>query len=465
MKPSGATVIEECASRFGGQLMEQWGRLAVTLIDDLDLDRICESVEGHNLLMIGRFGENSEVEIVLSAETPSSRDLHTLQSIVATESERLALLNPVDGWTAAKHARSALAEIEMRYDHSNWCPSLESLRRIVRTDWMMIADTLVDEDVTVGSITIPLRRVDGTAALTILEPLHDRPETEGSEQETWDILASIADATAWREIAIGEKRTEGGLKVALHRDQPMIVDLDPGNASGGAALWKWLHATEDANREEALRYILRLVTATVSQMPNSASVLALAEHYRIALTQDQAAEVHRAVSDGRALIRKGLQDSRRTLSDYTEDTVKTTQAAVIAGIGVVALVARNAATLPDWLLGMVTAVAILGVLALICNRWLRIGELGSDIEALESALSEDKAPLLPAHERVELKEELRHFDAVRRVKAGRMIVVSLGCIAISVILAAGIWIIHHDSSPGANGNEGDLVERSENSDE
>ena len=465
MNPSGVSVIHEYATRFGGPLSEQWGRVAVRLIGTLDIESLGQAVEGHDLTVIGRFGEDLEVEMVLSNDTPSNSDLHALQSIVATESERLALLNPVDGWTAARHARSALTEIELRYDQLNWCPSLETLHRTIRTDWMAIADTLVEGVVTVGPATVPLRRVDGIATRTILEPLPDRPETEGSEQEIWDMLASIADAAAWREIAVGEQRTEDGLKVALHRDQPVIIDLDPSNASGGAALWKWLRATEDANREDALRYILRLVTATVSEMPNSTSVLALAEQYRIALSQDQAAEVHRAVSEGRALIRKGLQDSRKTLSNYTEDTVRMTQAAVIAGIGVVALVARNAVTLPDWLLGMVTGVAILGVLTLMCNRWRRIGELGSDIEALQSALSEDKAPLLPAPERAELKDEIQHFDAVRRVGYGRTMVVSLGCIAMSVILAAGIWIIRHDSSQGVDGNVDSIVEESSRSDE
>ena len=329
MNPSGVSVIHEYATRFGGPLSEQWGRVAVRLIGTLDIESLGQAVEGHDLTVIGRFGEDLEVEMVLSNDTPSNSDLHALQSIVATESERLALLNPVDGWTAARHARSALTEIELRYDQLNWCPSLETLHRTIRTDWMAIADTLVEGVVTVGPATVPLRRVDGIATMTILEPLPDRPETEGSEQEIWDMLASIADAAAWREIAVGEQKTEDGLKVALHRDQPVIIDLDPSNASGGAALWKWLRATEDANREDALRYILRIVTATVSEMPNSTSVLALAEQYRIALSQDQAAEVHRAVSEGRALIRKGLQDSRKTLSNYTEDTVRMTHATVI----------------------------------------------------------------------------------------------------------------------------------------
>lgn len=465
MNPPEVTLIQEYATQFGGLLSEQWGLATVRLAGTLDLESLRRAVEGHNLAVIGRFGEDQEVEMMLSDDTPSNSNLQALQSIVATESERQALLNPVDGWTAARHALSVLAEIELRYGRSNWCPSLETLHRTIRTDWMTIADTLVEGVVTVGSVTIPLRRVDGTATMTILEPLHDRPKTEGSEQEAWDALASIADAAAWREIAVGERRTKDGLQVALHRDQPMIIDLDPSNASGGGALWKWLHATEDANREDALRYILRLVTATVSEMPNSASVLALAEQYRMALSQDQAAEVHRAVSEGRALIRKGLQDSRKTLSNYTEDTVKTTQAAVIAGIGVVALVARNAATLPDWLLGMVTGVAILGVLTLMFNRWRRIGELGSDIDALQGALSEDKAPLLPAQERAELKDEIQDFDAVRRVGYGRTMVVSLGCIAMFVILAAGIWIIHHDSSQGEDGSEDPVVEESSESDE
>jgi len=323
---------------------------------------------------------------------------------------------------------------------------------------MRISDTLIEGDVTVGSVTIPLIRVGDTTEVTILEPLHDRPEAEGPHQAIWDVMASLADAAAWRAIAVDEDRSESGLMVALHHDQPTTIWLNPSNASGGAALWKWLHATKDANRGDALRYILRFVTATAVRIPNGHSVLALAERYRIALGQDQAAEVHRAISESRALIRKGLNDAGHRLSNYTEDTVKTAQAAVIAGIGFVALVARNAATLPNWLLGMVTVVAILGVLALMANRWRRIGELGSDIRALHDALSEEKAPLLPAPERAELAKGIKNFNAARKVLTGRAMVLSLGLVAIAVILASGIWIIGHDSDQRPEGRDGAVIE-------
>lgn len=451
--------LEVYAEEVGAALTKEWGRIAIVHEGPFDFDYLNRISDLDNVTVIGRFGENRDIELRLSSDAPSDLELQALRSIAASESEERSLVNPADGWVAARHAQAALQEVEIRYDRLNWCSSLETLRTTVETDWMQIADTLVEGDVTIGSTTIPLRHIDGTTAIPILEPVHGRPEIEGPQQEVWDAMASLADAAAWREIAVRENRSEGLLKVALHRDQPAIIELDPRNATGGVALWKWLHATQDANRGDALRYILRFVTAAAVRMPNGTAVLSLAERYRIALGQDQAAEVQRAISESRALIRKGLQDARRTLSSYTEDTVKTAQAAVIAGVGIAALVARNAAILPDWLLGMVTIVAIVGVLTLMWNRWCRIGELGSDIEALTEALSEKKAPLLPESERTELAEGIDGFNAARKVLSGRAMVLALGLIAVSVILSAGLWIIRHDGEQEPEERDGATVEQ------
>ena len=455
---SDAAILEAYAAEVGASLIEQWGRVAIAHEAPFDLDKLRQIAERDNFSAIGRFGVDLDIELRLSSEAPADSSLLALQQIVAAENEQRALLNPADGWVAARHALSVLTEVEVRYDRSNWCLGLDTLHRVIQTNWIQIADSLVDADVTVGSITVPLRRVAGRASDLILEPACDRPTIEGPEQAIWDAIASLADVAAWRQMAVNEIRSDDGLTVALHRDQAPIVPLDPTHASGGLTLWKWLHATEDANRDEALRYILRFLTASAVQIPNGASVLALAERYRIALSHDKAAEVQRAISDGRALIRRGLQDARRTLSTYTEDTVKTAQAAVIASIGIVALVARNAATLPDWLLGMVTVVAIVGVLTLMYNRWRRIGELGSDIEALQGALSEEKAPLLPEPERVELTKGLKDFNAARKVLGGRAIVILLGLVAISVIMAAGIWIICQPDDETTDRSDGAMVE-------
>ena len=453
-----AAILEAYATEVGVSLIEQWGRIAVVHDAPFDLDKLRQIAEMNNFTAIGRFGVDLDIELRLSSEAPADSSLRALQLIVATEKEQRALLNPVDGWVAARHAQSVLTEVEVRYDRSNWCLGLDTLHRVIQTNWIQVADSLVDADVTVGSITVPLRRVGGGASDLILEPAGDRPAIEGPEQQIWDAMASLADVAAWRQIAVDEIRSDDGLTVSLYRDQPPIVPLGPTHASGGLTLWKWLHATDDANREEALRYILRFLTASAIQIPNGTSVLALAERYRIALSHDKAAEVQRAISDGRALIRIGLQDARRALSIYTEDTVKTAQAAVIASIGIVALVARNAATLPDWLLGMVIFVAIVGVLTLMCNRWRRIGELASDIESLQGALSEEKAPLLPESERAELTEGLKDFNAARKVLGGRAIVILLGLVAISVILAAGIWMIRQRNDQATETSDGAMVE-------
>ena len=412
--PVGPALLEAYAAEVGASLTELWGRLALMHEGPFDLDRLRELVESDDFVAIGRFGADLDVELYLSPEAPSDVDLRELQSVVATENERRALLNPADCWVAAKVAQRILTEVEVRYDRANWCPSLQTFQELLGSNWMQIADSLVHADITVGTVTIPLRRVSGTTSDLILEPTYARPATDGPERQVWDATVALADTTAWRQVAVDEVRSSNGLKVAFHRDQAPVIPLNPTQAPGGLAVWKWLHATDDANRDEALRHILRLLTASVVQVPSGASAVALAERYRIALSHDKAAEVQRAIGEGRVLTSTGLRDARQSLSSYTEDTVKTAQASVVAATGLVALVARNAAALPEWLLVMVTAMAIVGVGTLIFNRWRRIGDLGSDVEALELALSEEKSPLLPEMERTELVRGLNKFNAARK---------------------------------------------------
>ena len=444
---SGAEILEIYADSVGASVSERWGRMEVTHEAPFELERLRGIAEEVGLVVTGRFGVNYDVEFQLSSDAPSDLDLQALQSIVATESERLLLLNPADGWIAAHNAQSVLTEIEVRYERPNWCRSFDTFNRIVRIDWLQIADSLIDADVVVADTTIPLRYLGGDTSKLILEPACERAAGEGQHWQVWDLMMLLAEAAAWRQIAIDETRSEGQLLVALHRDQSPVIPVDPTHAPGGLALWKWLHATDDGNRDDALRYILRFLTATALKIPNGDSVRTLAEHYRIALSHDKAAEVQRAISEGRTLTIAGMDEARKALSSYIEDTVKTAQAAVIAALGIVALVARNAATLPRWLLGLVTAVAIIGVLTLMLNRWRRIGDLGLTIKSLGEALSQEKAPLLPESERIDLTKGLEDFDVKKKIRSGRRLVSVLGLLAITVILAAGIWIFYQGSDP------------------
>ena len=450
---SGPEILEIYANAIGASLSECWGRTEVTHEAPFDLERLRRIAGEEGLTVIARFGANYDVEFQLSSDVPPDPDLQALQSIVATESEQLSLLDAADGWIVAENAESVLTEIEVRYERRNWCRSFDAFNRIVQTDWLQIADSLVDADVVVGDMMIPLRRLGGDTSKLILEPASERPTHEGQRQQLWDLMMLLADAAAWRQIAIDETRSAGELVVALHRDQSAVIPVDLTHARGGLVLWKWLYATDDANRDDALRYILRFLTVTAEQIPNGESVRTLAEHYRIALSHDKAAEVQRAVSEGRTRTMAGMDEARKDLSSYIEETVKTAQAAVIAAFGIVALVARNPDALPRWLLGLVTAVAIIGVLTLIVNRWCRIGDLGLTVKSLREELSQEKAPLLPESERINLAKGLEKFDVNRKIRSGRGLVSVLGLLAITVILAAGVWIFCQDSEPASEAED------------
>jgi len=110
---TGPEMLKAYAARVEVVPVEQWGRLAVAHTGPFDLDGLRGTVEGRGLTAIGRFGADFAVEVQISSDVPSDAELQALQSVVATENERLALLNPADGWTAARHAQSAVGGHEI----------------------------------------------------------------------------------------------------------------------------------------------------------------------------------------------------------------------------------------------------------------------------------------------------------------------------------------------------------------
>lgn len=441
MTSTGLQAFQEYAERAQVQTVAQWGRLTILDRGPVNLDEIRHLVETYDLTVIARFGSDLDVEFPLSTSPPSDAELSDLQRLVMSETERLQLLDPADAWVAARVAYSVLTKIELRYERSNWCVSLEVLSSSLESDWMRVADSLVDGDITVGSVTLSLRSIDRHSPYLILEPVEERPTLDALRREVWDAIISIADAAAWRNIATAETRSGGSLLISLHHDQPAVIELDPSRSIAGLALWKWLIASDDPNRDAALRHVLRLATVASNTLPSGSSVLVLAERYRIALSRDQAAEVERTISESRTRTAAGLGEAKKSLAVYVEDSVKTAQGTVIAAIGVVALAARGIELIPDLLLILVMAAALIGIVAVLVIRWRRLSDLATDIENLKFGLSEEQSPLLPASERDVLLRGVRDYDADRRIRNGRIGISILGILAASIVLATGMWIL------------------------
>lgn len=432
---TAADALLELATRNGVQPEIDWGMVRVRLTPPFDLPELRRMAAGDGYRVIGSFG-TSAIEVELDDQSPPQADLARLADLADTMPAQHEVRASASGWYVAELLLDRLTAVELRYSQPNWCHSVAVFEQLVQSDWLRIADSLQAAPVVIGPTQIDLELVAGTSP-SVLVPLE--PTGDDAHPDSWPCLMAIADSCAWRNIAIDEVRHDSTVLLALHRDQQPIIEVRPDDASGGVQLLDWLRKTDDGNREEALRHVLRFLTASSKHLPDATAARALSERQRIALSREHAAEVHRAISDGQIRTAGALGDIRRELAQFVEDTSKTAQGSVVASIGVVALVARSSDALPGWLVVLVALGAVTGVAVLVVARWQRLGELASDAEALRLELEHD--PLLPTEERAILTRQVTTFDAKRRARGARAEVCVLGAMAVMVIAAATGWLL------------------------
>lgn len=199
-------------------------------------------------------------------------------------------------------------------------------------------------------------------------------------------------------------------------------------------------ATEDANRREALDYVLTLVAAGSSdQLPPAVTVRRLADRQRIALSRDQAAEVQRAIADGQRETADALHRASADFGSLVEETTTTANAAIIAVLGLVVFVAQEADRLPGWLIMLATVAAVVGIALVVASRWSRIGDHQASVNQLAARINAD--PLLPADDRRVASEAIDAFDVNRRSARARLRVTILGAGAAVVAMSASAWLL------------------------
>ena len=230
----------------------------------------------------------------------------------------------------------------------------------------------------------------------------------------------------------------------MHNDQEEVVEIRLDSVAGGVALLKWRMTDNQANREEALRHVLRFVTANAAVLPNARTVQTLAERQYIALARDRAAEVFRAIAEGQRSTSELLENASESLSKLVEDTTTTASATIAAVIGVVALIVQNENLLPSWLILIATAVAVTGVVAVIASRWRRIQDQEDAVVRLRKRLDND--PLLPEDDRRAMDELIGDAKLDKRATAARQRIFALGAAASGVALAAAIWLVASPAS-------------------
>jgi hypothetical protein len=256
----------------------------------------------------------------------------------------------------------------------------------------------------------------------------------------------MAEAAAWTQLAVCTTSASDRTFVALHHDQDPIIEVTLESVGGAVELLRWRMGDNAFNREEALRHVLRFVTASSSLLPNARTVQRLAERQWIALARERAAEVFRAIADGQRSTADLLESASEALSKLVEDTTTTASATVAAVIGVVALVAQNAGLLPGWLIVLATLVAIVGVGAVVASRWQRIDDQEQAVVRLQNRLRDD--PLLPPEELNSMKQAIDDAKITSRAKLARQRILALGIAAGVVASLAAVWLVtSHTSSP------------------
>ena len=258
--------------------------------------------------------------------------------------------------------------------------------------------------------------------------------------EVDDALKALADAAAWTQLAAGSKGSAGEILLALHHDQDPVIKVDVSRVTGGLDLLVWRTKDDDANRDEALRHVFRVVTASSGALPDAKTIQRLAERQRIALTRDRAAEVFRAIADGQRATAELLETSSTSFSTLIENTTNNAVATVAGVVGLVALLADKANVLPGWLVVTATVATVAGVIAVIVTRWHRVEDAKTSAERLVHRLRND--PLLPEDEEGALVAAVEGFDFAARAKSTQVTIAAVGAVACLVAIFAAGWLVH-----------------------
>lgn len=262
-------------------------------------------------------------------------------------------------------------------------------------------------------------------------------ESQDTDDEIAEQLRLLADAEAWRAVAV-DTRVEGGqVFLALHRDQSTMIPIHPQEAVGGLELLRWLLG-EGPNREESLRFELRRLTASRRDaLPDARTVRLLAEHRRVALSHDNAEAVHRAVADGHREAVRSVRSAATEVSRQIELSARNAAAAVVAVLGLIGLLAR--AGLAS--VALVVPVVVVSCVALVLTAQAGLARVTDAREQLDGTRERiEKDRLLPNEDRDQILRQLRQFDFYARATSTQRKVWSLTGLAIVAVIGVAFVV-------------------------
>lgn len=437
--------LAETAARYGIDLDSRWGSLTATFPSSVDLSHLKALCAQHHYRVIAAFGDHQQ-ELEITQVSLDQEEVNAVAELAASASDKVAVAAMSDGWRIAEDMAYQLKWIRVIYSRSNWCHSTERFRELISEDWLHVADYLNEGTIRIGEVELRLEQAS-TSTSSVLIPMM----LEDSNDETVQVaslLMRLADVAAWRSIAVFEERRDGSVWLALCQDQPAEVKVDFEDADGGVDLWRWLESDKDANRNEALRHVLRFQTAISRQLPRASDVRTLAERHRLALSRENAAEVYRAVEESKQRMADALVDAKRRFSQYVEETTKVFQGTVVAATGLAVLVVRTDGAVPDWLLYLVAAAAVAGLALLSWSRWKSAEELSADLLGFGNSLANN--PLLPDEERETLADMISEPDTKAQKLRVQRIVGLLGVCSAGIVVATVVWLVVHGGTTASD---------------
>ena len=298
-------------------------------------------------------------------------------------------------------------------------------------------------------MTVPeIRKAAAAAILTTAELTEQQRTKVADASQKFSVHPHIAEVNPADPLLTGYlSKIYGGrehrdLLIALVEEEPTHRAVTPANSEGGLDLLKWVTATDDANRRESLRHDLTLTAASATAtVPNATTVRKLAERQRIALTREHAAEVQRAITEGQRDTSAALRHASEELGRLLEETSRVAGATIVGVIGLVAFLARDADRLPDWLVGLATLVAVIGIGVVVRSYWSRVSDQEIAVQQLWDRLCSD--PLVPDDDKKAVKDVIDAFGLQRRARSARRTIAGLAIAACLVAVAAAAWLVLH----------------------
>lgn len=426
----------DLAASHQADVVDQWGRSTTTLRGAIDLDKLVAIAELPHFRVQLLLGDEDR-PLTLSSISPDADELAGLRRFASNEREIAELAAARSPIEVARLLADRVEGVFIEYVRPGWTRTAAAFLEAVRSRWTEVVRDVAAGGASIGDSTVKTAPLwssapGGLPAFTI--------QGKSGMPEVDDALTALADAAAWTQLAAASKASVDEIMLALHHDQDPVIKVDLSRVAGGLDLLVWRTKDDDANRDEALRYVFRLVTASSGALPDAKTVQRLAERQRIALTRDRAAEVFRAIADGQRATAELLETLSTSFSTLIENTTNNAVATVAGVVGLVALLADKANVLPSWLVVAAAVATVAGVIAVIVTRWHRVEDAKQSAERLVQRLRDD--PLLPAAEQGALIAAVERFDFGGRAKSAQVTIAAVGAVAGLVAAFAAGWLVY-----------------------